>query len=80
MKVCLVVGTRPEIIKMSKLASLLASDNAVELKTVYTGQHFSPGMSSVFLEKLGFPNIDYRYAINGETETQQITALLMVLL
>ena len=48
--VILVAGTRPEIIKLSKIANDLKVFGS---KFLYTGQHFSNNMKDVFLEEFG---------------------------
>jgi len=46
-----VLGTRPEIIKMSRLIPML--DTSFDHTLIYTAQHYSPNMSDVFFEELG---------------------------
>jgi UDP-N-acetyl-L-fucosamine synthase len=48
-----VVGTRPEIIRLSRVVSLL--DKTVEHVLVHTGQNWDPMLSDVFFVELGMP-------------------------
>lgn len=57
MKFCTIVGTRPEIIKLSVLVPLL--DKKYDHLFVYTGQHYSPTMRDVFFDELGVRQPDY---------------------
>lgn len=50
MKLVTIAGTRPEIIKLAYLIPLL--NNNFDHKFVYTGQHFSPNMSDIFIDEL----------------------------
>ena len=49
-KVCTVVGTRPEIIKLSEVIKAL--DLYTEHTLVHTGQHYDSNLSDVFFEDL----------------------------
>ncbi len=51
MKLVTVIGTRPEIIKMSRLIPLL--DNGFDNTLLYTNQHYSVEMSEIFFKELG---------------------------
>jgi UDP-N-acetylglucosamine 2-epimerase len=50
-KITTVIGTRPEIIKMSRVIPLLDRDFSHEL--VFTAQHYDRNMAGVFFEELG---------------------------
>lgn len=50
MKIATVIGTRPEIIKLSQLVPLL--DKEFEHTFVFTGQHYSKFMADIFFEQL----------------------------
>jgi UDP-N-acetylglucosamine 2-epimerase len=54
-----IAGTRPEIIKLSELVQLLDGWNSHAL--LYTGQHYSNNMKSIFFEELEIkPDYDLR--------------------
>ncbi len=50
MKVATIIGTRPEIIKMSRLVPLL--DKSFDHYFIFTNQHYSQNMVDVFFEEL----------------------------
>ena len=54
LKVMTVVGTRPEIIRLSRVLARL--DEHCEHVLVHTGQHFDANMSDVFFVELGIAN------------------------
>ncbi|MEM3552082.1 MAG: UDP-N-acetylglucosamine 2-epimerase (non-hydrolyzing) [Candidatus Bathyarchaeia archaeon] len=58
MNVISVVGTRPEIIKMSLLIPLL--DNMFEHKILYTGQHYDYYLSEIFFKEFNLRKPDYK--------------------
>jgi len=57
MKIATILGTRPEIIKMSQLISLL--DKRFDHTFILTGQHYSKEMVDVFLEELNIRQPDF---------------------
>jgi UDP-N-acetylglucosamine 2-epimerase (non-hydrolysing) len=54
LKIALVVGTRPEIIKMSPVVNVLR-ERGIEFCLILTGQHKDYDMSMRFIEELGLP-------------------------
>lgn len=64
MKTCmidLVVGTRPNIVKLSPLARVLQSQDWCEPRIVFIGQHTSPSLSDEIIEDLGVDQSIIRY-------------------
>jgi UDP-N-acetylglucosamine 2-epimerase (non-hydrolysing) len=59
-KVVTVLGTRPEIIRLSRLIPLL--DELCDHTLIHTGQNYDPNLSDVFFEQLGLraPNLNLR--------------------
>lgn len=58
-KIMTVVGTRPEIIRLSAVISKLESSNAVEHILVHTGQNYDYELNQVFFEDLNLKKPDY---------------------
>ncbi len=52
-----VVGTRPEIVKMAPVV-LALREGDVSFSLVHTGQHYDHTLSEVFLEELGLGSPD----------------------
>ena len=52
-KLLVVVGTRPNFIKVTRMRSVAAARGDWEVKLVHTGQHFDDRMSTVFFEQFG---------------------------
>jgi len=54
MKVAVVLGTRPEIIKMALIVRALERE-ALDYFILHTGQHYSYNMDRIFFEQLELP-------------------------
>jgi UDP-N-acetylglucosamine 2-epimerase (non-hydrolysing) len=70
MKVMTIVGTRPEIIKLSRVMAEL--DRHVEHVLVHTGQNYDYELNEVFFQDLGVRQPDHFLAAAGETPAQTI--------
>jgi len=53
-RILIVVGTRPNFIKITQFPKELRKCVGLEYKIVHTGQHFDDKMSTVFFEQFGF--------------------------
>ena len=67
-QIAVVVGTRPEIIKLAPVIHRLGERALV----VHTGQHFDDNMSQTFLEQLHLGHPDLHLTIGGKTRGAQI--------
>jgi len=59
LKVMTVVGTRPEIIRLSRVVIALDSSEAIEHIVVHTGQNYDYELNEVFFEDLGIRRPDH---------------------
>jgi len=59
LKVMTVVGTRPEIIRLSAVINKLESSEAIEHTLVHTGQNYDYELNEVFFEDLKLKKPDY---------------------
>jgi len=75
-KVMTIVGTRPEIIKMSEVIKMM--DFVFEHTLVHTGQHYDYELSQVFFEDLGLraPDI-YLDVAQGLTAVQAVAQIFV---
>jgi UDP-N-acetylglucosamine 2-epimerase (non-hydrolysing) len=64
MKVLVVLGTRPEIIRLSCVIERL--DRLCEVHFVHTGQNFDPALSDVFFDELGVREPDRHLGVTGD--------------
>ncbi len=75
MKLCIVVGTRPEIIKMSPLIRECTL-RKVDFFVLHTGQHYSHNMDSIFFEELGLAKPKYNLAVGSSPFAAQISKMV----
>jgi len=73
----LVVGTRPEIIKMAPILRVLQS-NSVPFVFVHCGQHYDYNMSQQFIEELGLPKPDYGFKIKDNSPCLQVSRIIRI--
>lgn len=74
MKICTVVGTRPEIIRLSQIIKVL--DNVVDHVLVHTGQNYDPALSDVFFTEFGLRAPDEHLGVQSSSPGEQIGLIL----
>lgn len=77
LKVLTVVGTRPEIIRLSRVMARLDESEAIEHITVHTGQNYDYELNEIFYEDLGIRKPDYFLNAAGATATATIGQILI---
>ena len=77
LKVMTVVGTRPEIIRLSRVLSVLDASEAVEHVIVHTGQNYDYELNQIFFEDLGLRKPDYFLEAAGKTATETVGNILI---
>lgn len=65
MKICTVIGARPQFIKASALSREIRKREEVKEILIHTGQHFDREMSDVFFAELDIPAPAYNLGISG---------------
>jgi UDP-N-acetylglucosamine 2-epimerase (non-hydrolysing) len=76
MKISIVLGTRPEIIKFSPIireCECLGLDYFI----LHTGQHYSHNMDRVFFEQLELPEAKYNLDVGSGTHAEQTGKMLI---
>ncbi|MBF4990623.1 non-hydrolyzing UDP-N-acetylglucosamine 2-epimerase [Methylophilus sp. QUAN] len=74
LKVMTIVGTRPELIKMSRV--IAEFDQHTQHILVHTGQNFDYELNQVFFDDLGIRKPDYFLAAVGENAAQTIAKVI----
>ena len=77
LKVMTVVGTRPEIIRLSRVLMALDNSEAVEHIIVHTGQNYDYELNQIFFEDLGLRKPDYFLEAAGKTATETVGNILI---
>jgi UDP-N-acetylglucosamine 2-epimerase (non-hydrolysing) len=75
MRVTTVVGTRPEIIKLSRVMSVL--DQCAEHTIVHTGQNYDYELNEIFFRELGIRRPDHFLHVAGATPGQTVGNILI---
>ncbi len=74
MKLMTVLGTRPEIIRLSRIIPRL--DELTEHVLIHTGQNFDPSLSEQFFDELGLRQPDRILGVRASTAGEQIGQIL----
>lgn len=72
-----VVGTRPEIIRLSRVLSALDASEAIEHTIVHTGQNYDYELNEVFFEDLGIRKPDHFLNAAGNNATTTAGQILI---
>lgn len=74
MKIMTILGTRPEIIRLSRIIQYL--DGLCDHVLTHTGQNFDTSLSDLFFQQLGVRNPDRYLGIRGDTLGEQIGKII----
>lgn len=74
MRICTVLGTRPEIIRLSLVIKLL--DQNADHVLVHTGQNYDEALDAIFFRELGVRAPDVHLGISGDGFGAQVGQLL----
>src|SRR2546422_11003706 len=75
MKVLTVLGTRPEIIRLSRIIPKL--DCSCKHVLVHTGQNYAEVLSDIFFKELRVRAPDHSLGVRGDTFGEQIGKILI---
>ncbi|TKC13065.1 UDP-N-acetylglucosamine 2-epimerase (non-hydrolyzing) [Pedobacter polaris] len=70
MKICTIIGARPQFIKAAVVSRVIEETEGVSETLIHTGQHFDANMSDVFFEELNIRKPDHQLKIGGGTHGQ----------
>ncbi len=77
LKVMTVVGTRPEIIRLSRVMAALDASPAIEHIIVHTGQNYDYELNQIFFDDLGIRKPDFFLDAASATATETIGLILI---
>ena len=75
MKITFIVGTRPEIIKMSPLIDEVEK-RGIDYILIHTGQHYDQEMSEQFFSDLELSQPDYNIGVGSKSHGKQTAVML----
>ncbi|MFQ5644138.1 MAG: non-hydrolyzing UDP-N-acetylglucosamine 2-epimerase [Thiogranum sp.] len=74
LKVVTIIGTRPELIKMSRV--IAEFDRYTQHILVHTGQNFDSGLNQLLLDELGIRKPDYLLDVSAKNAVQMIAKVI----
>ena len=77
LKVMTVIGTRPEIIRLSRILNTLDNSKVIEHIIVHTGQNYDYELNQIFFDDLQIRKPDYFLNAAGATATETIGKILI---
>ncbi|MFC1983981.1 non-hydrolyzing UDP-N-acetylglucosamine 2-epimerase [Chloroflexota bacterium] len=75
MRIAVVIGTRPEIIKMAPIIKELGKRGA-DFFIIHTGQHYSYNMDEVFFKQLELPQANFKLEVGSGSHAGQTAKIL----
>ena len=75
-KILTIVGTRPNIIKITRFTHESQKHSNIEHSLLHTGQHYSQNMSDVFFSELQLKQPDFVLKINASTVVSQLVNIM----
>ncbi len=76
-KLATIVGTRPEIIRLSSIIRHLRKSQAIEHILIHTGQNYDPDLNEVFFSDLDLDAPEYYIDAAGESASDTIGKILI---
>jgi len=73
--IAVVLGTRPEIIKLAPVVHACAKHD-IPCTVIHTGQHYSAELDSVFFDQLGLPAPTYQLEVGSASHGEQTGTML----
>lgn len=83
MKIAIIVGTRPELIKMNPIIMECETrkysneNSSFEYFILHTGQHYDYNMDKVFFEQLNIPDARYNLDVGSGSQALQTSKILI---
>lgn len=75
MKILILIGTRPNFIKVTRFKEVARSYQNLEIEIVHTGQHYDNKMAMVFFEQFGLKP-DHILEMQGSTPSSQMAHMI----
>ncbi len=77
LKVMTVVGTRPEIIRLSRVMAKLDESPSIDHIIVHTGQNYDYELNQIFFDDMGIRKPDHFLNAAGKTATETVGQILI---
>lgn len=76
-KITLVVGARPNFMKVAALVEAMVSDTRWQPYLVHTGQHYDAELSEVFFDQLKLPRPDVNLGVGSGSHASQTAHIML---
>ena len=73
----LIVGARPNFIKISPIIDALKDSSSIDYRLVHTGQHYDAEMSKTFFDQLGIPDPDINLNCGPGSQAEQCASIMI---
>lgn len=77
MRIHIIVGARPNFVKVAPLMRVLRQTSVFEPVLIHTGQHYDANMSGIFFEQLGIEEPTYSFEIGSGSHSEQTAAIMV---
>ena len=75
-KIHIVAGARPNIVKIAPLIRILANEKKIKYKFVYTGQHYNKSLFQEMVKTLDIAMPDVNFKIGSGSPNLQISKII----
>lgn len=75
-KIVFVLGIRPDIIRAALIMKFLKKFKNIKIIFVWSGQHYSDNLKSIFFDELDMPKPDYDLGCSGDTDAEIASKLV----
>ena len=69
-RLAVVLGIRPDVIRASLILRYLREEPTVDLRFIWSGQHYSDNLKDVFFRELGVAPADVELGVQGTTDAE----------
>ncbi len=77
-KISIIVGTRPNLIKVSPLVRKIKEDESIDMQFINTGQHYDYELDEIFIKELNIPKPVFLNVGSGTQGKQTGEALIKI--
>lgn len=75
-KVLVCVGTRPNLIKITKMEECFNAYPEIDFRLLHTGQHYDFNMNEIFFEQLKIKRPDHIFELESKTQIGVVTEIM----
>jgi len=76
MKIAIILGTRPEIVKMAPIIRE-CQKRGLDFFVLHTNQHYSKNLDKIFFDELDLPSVQYNLRIKSGTHAEETGKMLI---